>query len=194
MFSISPATSAPHDLQVSPFNLDEESPYFWGNEPSKTSKNVSQLVRARTSGYEEARSLIGNATMQTLDDLVASALTALQAVFEGDTGSSAGQCQLVDVRLSDDLVRWRKDQHKAGHILPSKGKGLKEAPLEVLQILGIGMAEIPRHKQCTVRMWMGQLPDRGLRCTGLVLELLHRHVLLLRTRLPQPLPRIRAAD
>ncbi|KAF3935184.1 hypothetical protein ABW20_dc0109614 [Dactylellina cionopaga] len=129
---ISPSV-APSDFL--PYKPTRKSPYFWGGDVSKKQKSAPP----KHSGYSEARDLIGDGSLSDFEQLVSSALETIVDIFEGpedaETASSSGT--LVDMRLSDNLLRWRRQQHSQGRLLPSKGSGIKRTSDQVIKFFGM---------------------------------------------------------
>jgi hypothetical protein len=69
-------------------------------------------------------------------------ITELYAVLENSHNPVDGdpenqhKLNLVEIRLSDELLVWRAQQHAEGRILPGKGRGLRRTSDEVIRILG----------------------------------------------------------
>ncbi|KAI1338957.1 hypothetical protein F5Y15DRAFT_384259 [Xylariaceae sp. FL0016] len=113
-------------------------PYFWGRRRHQLFGKRSKQHFPVHDGYVEARNLIRDGNLDDLSRLTGQALQFVTSVFaEADEPvppSSGGK--LVQLRLGDDLVRWRDEQHALGNILPTKGKGLSRASDQVLALLG----------------------------------------------------------
>ncbi|KAJ5704753.1 hypothetical protein N7536_000442 [Penicillium majusculum] len=106
-------------------------PYFWGEE---VAQEPSFPIHR---GYAEARSIIEDGRLELLDDLSNTAIRYITRLFEClDSPNEGLQKGLVKMHLSEDLQKWRKEQHDSGHILPSKGHGLAPASEKVVQLLG----------------------------------------------------------
>lgn len=129
--TISPARKP----QVTSFVNTFIPPYFWGEIPSKIQENKKLPVHR---GYTEARSLIGDGNLETLDRLTTEAQKYISTVFEElqDFSSSSPSQHLAELRLSDDLQKWKDEQIAAGRVLPSKGEGIAKASPEVIQWFG----------------------------------------------------------
>ncbi|KAH8893110.1 hypothetical protein GQ53DRAFT_745977 [Thozetella sp. PMI_491] len=126
-------TVKPSSTYMAPHSSIPIPAYFWGEE------SWEQLARVlpRHTGHVEAGQLIGDGDYTRLDALVTEALEILGRIYRSidkpDTPSSIG---LVDLSLSEDLQQWKREQHKAGRVLPSKGFGLKRTTDEVARLLG----------------------------------------------------------
>ncbi|KAF7529910.1 hypothetical protein G7054_g9726 [Neopestalotiopsis clavispora] len=130
--------------------------HFWGNESDQeTSKHPIW------PGYAEARSLIGQATEKDLAYMQHEGLEILKRILatldtNHDSGvevdTSDGEKEqvpasassslyrglgLVDLRLSEELLAWKRDEHSRGRILPGKGKGLRRVSEEFIKLLGL---------------------------------------------------------
>lgn len=129
--SISPALSPEGALFKDTFIP----PYFWGELYTDGRGGPIQLPVHR--GYSEARSIIGDGSLETLDRLTNEAQKYISTVFDElqETSDSPSQ-NLVELHLSDDLQKWRDAQLKAGRVLPSKGEGIKRASDEVIRWFG----------------------------------------------------------
>lgn len=128
-YSISPAVK-PSSNKV-PHTQVPIPPYFWGEAKDTT------LIQPILRGYEEGRDLIGQGTLDDLDALVDEALQYLERVYSDlQKPESATDNHVVTLHLSDEILRWKKEQHEAGRILPSKGRGLKRTSPEVIRLLG----------------------------------------------------------
>ncbi|RYP77463.1 hypothetical protein DL769_003417 [Monosporascus sp. CRB-8-3] len=108
-------------------------PYFWGELHSKG----QQITFPVHPGYTEARSLIRDGRLEILDDLTNEALGFISSAFdelreERDPSSR----NLVELRLSDDLLKWKEEQHGVGCTLPCKGQGLQRVSDEVIRLFG----------------------------------------------------------
>ncbi|KAL8922167.1 MAG: hypothetical protein Q9208_005362 [Pyrenodesmia sp. 3 TL-2023] len=130
-------------------------PYFWGRGlPNRLMNLMGHKPRQGPfpiyTGYLEARSLIGDGTVEELKKLSMQAQDSVAELFsdvEDMSGtSSLGEAQplsspvsrptVVQLRLSPDLQRWKEAQHAIGNILPAKGTGLAPASDKVLSFLG----------------------------------------------------------
>ncbi|KAH9883973.1 hypothetical protein F4778DRAFT_576299 [Xylariomycetidae sp. FL2044] len=108
-------------------------PYRWGKSQFKKRSDIFPSH----SGYNEARNLIGNGSLETLNQLTAESLQFITGVFEAaESTDPADGKSLVQLRLSDDLAQWRDEQHALGRILPTKGKGLSRVSDDILDLLG----------------------------------------------------------
>ncbi|KUI55326.1 hypothetical protein VP1G_02677 [Cytospora mali] len=122
--------------------------YFWRKDWSQE-EGFRQQPRYR--GYEEARILGGDGSLRAVETTIRNGLDAinnLYAILDGDyeaelesapelkSEARRRNLDLVDVRLSEELVAWRKEQHTQGRILPGKGRGLRRTSDEVIQLLG----------------------------------------------------------
>ncbi|CAI7634334.1 unnamed protein product [Penicillium crustosum] len=106
-------------------------PYFWGEE---VAQKPSFPIH---TGYAEARSIIEDGRLELLEDLASTAIRYITRLFEClDSPKEGLQKSFVEMHLSEDLQKWRKEQHDSGHILPSKGHGLAPASEKVVRLLG----------------------------------------------------------
>ncbi|EQL02255.1 hypothetical protein OCS_02039 [Ophiocordyceps sinensis CO18] len=130
--AMSPSTKPSIDYMLSHSSIPIAS-YFWGEE--SWDKFAQSLPKH--SGNVEAGKLIGNGSYEELEALVDEALAAIAHIYgsieDPGTKSSVG---LVDLRLSEDLQHWKREQHEAGRVLSSKGFGLKRTTDRVIQLLG----------------------------------------------------------
>lgn len=109
-------------------------PHFWGGACS-SSKDDSLFPTH--DGYQEARAIIGDGSVERLDELACEAMQHLGDVFSAlDQPETVVPRRLARLRLSDDLQRWKEEQHAQGRVLPRKGYGLKPVPLETCKLLG----------------------------------------------------------
>ncbi|KJZ72751.1 hypothetical protein HIM_07826 [Hirsutella minnesotensis 3608] len=127
----SPATK-PSSKYMTPYSSIPIPAFFWGNESWK--QYASSLPRH--TGNVEARKLIGNGSYGQLERLVTEALQVMERIYgsveQPDASSPVG---LVDLRLSDDLNQWKREQEKAGRVLPAKCFGLRPATDRGIQML-----------------------------------------------------------
>ncbi|KAF8849806.1 hypothetical protein BDZ45DRAFT_541213, partial [Acephala macrosclerotiorum] len=107
-------------------------PYFWGEGYNPSSPPTFPLH----PGYAEARQLIGDGSLKTLDELTSHALKYISSVFSDISSPSptTPSTRFYEPRLSDSLLEWKEAQHAAGLILPSKGYGLGPSSAEVLRL------------------------------------------------------------
>jgi hypothetical protein len=105
-------------------------PYFWGEGYDKK-QPISFPVHP---GYTEARLLIENGSLKTMEKLTGNAIQYVSRVFNDIQGSSSHSS--VELSLSDDLLKWKNEQYESGRILPSKGDGIKRASSQVLKLFG----------------------------------------------------------
>ncbi|CZR51303.1 uncharacterized protein PAC_01178 [Phialocephala subalpina] len=128
--AIRPSTSSlPNRLNI---------PYFWGEGYNASAPPTFPLHR----GYTEARQLIGDGSLQTLDDLTSHALKYVSGVFDDiaavdpstDEASQtpSPSTRFYEPRLSDSILAWKAAQTAAGNILPHKGYGLGRSSSAVL--------------------------------------------------------------
>lgn len=112
--------------------------YFWGQAFQKGERFSFPVSK----GYAEERKIIGEGGIQFFDELSTKGLEFLKLAFkELGEAKQSGEERMVPVKLSDELQRWREEQHEAGHTLPSKGYGLTRASDEVIERLH--MADFP---------------------------------------------------
>ncbi|OJJ51594.1 hypothetical protein ASPZODRAFT_127690 [Penicilliopsis zonata CBS 506.65] len=111
-------------------------PYFWGGSEFDQRRDDVFPIH---SGYAEVRGFIDDGGTKAVERITTAALGFVTSVFDsmGDSERPKGKGNLVQLRLSDDLLRWRREKHDAGYILPAKGKGLKMLSPEVLEILRV---------------------------------------------------------
>jgi len=130
--AVCPATSDNSDLHRIELavgsSANQDPPYFWGQ------GGVEDQI---PKGYIEARSIIGDGSLEILERLSDSAMQSVALMFEGLEKSKVGSQEgVVELHLSDDLQKWREDQHAAGRVLPGKGNGFTLATDVVIQLLG----------------------------------------------------------
>ncbi|KAK9772547.1 putative PFL domain-containing protein [Seiridium cardinale] len=127
-------------------------PYFWGKDRRRRSSKPP-IHR----GYVDARFLAGDGTEKDVANLERQGLEIIQQLFSlvdvaNDSGTETGVehddiaktatppyfkgLGIVELRLSDELLAWKLDQHKQGRVLPGKGKGLRRTYDEVIKLLG----------------------------------------------------------
>lgn len=121
--AIKPAhPSLPNSLKV---------PYFWGEGFNLEEPPTFPFH----SGYAEARNLIGDGSIKTIDSLTDLALQYIASVFKDiDDSISTPHASFTEPHLSPELLEWKKEQHAAGKILPSKGFGIQRASPAVLKL------------------------------------------------------------
>ncbi|ROW03714.1 hypothetical protein VMCG_05369 [Cytospora schulzeri] len=125
--------------------------YFWGKEWTQEG-GFKQQPRYR--GYEEARTIGGDGSLKDIVSTIKGGLEAINELYAILDGDSEGALKsdppqpeskpekrlvdldLVDARLSKELVDWKQEQHSQGRVLPGKGRGLRRASDEVIQLLG----------------------------------------------------------
>jgi hypothetical protein len=129
--AVDPPSLAPA-VQLSSFSVPGglNQSYFWGEGYDKDQPNSFPVH----PGYTEARVLIGDGSLKTLDELTSTALQYITRVFNDIQGSSSHSS--VELRRSDDLLKWKNERREAGCILPSKGEGIKHAFGQVLKLFG----------------------------------------------------------
>ncbi|VUC27858.1 unnamed protein product [Clonostachys rosea] len=89
------------------------------------------------NSYKEARRLADDGSAETLIQLRDVSSAFIKTLSKSmETSELCTNDSLVKLRLSDDLKRWKAEQHQLGRILPAKGTGLKRASDKVLEILG----------------------------------------------------------
>ncbi|PHH64867.1 hypothetical protein CDD81_3724 [Ophiocordyceps australis] len=109
--------------------------YFWAEDRSKGPKTNDFPIHR---GYTEARSIIKDGRLDVLEQLSHIALQSITQALEGIDSSKTGCLKnLAEVRLSDDLQRWRQEQHAIGNILPGKGHGITPTSDLVLRVLNV---------------------------------------------------------
>jgi hypothetical protein len=109
-------------------------PYFWGG---RFSSKKGDSTFPTHDGYEEARNLIGDGGIPRLEELLIEATQYLSDKFGAmDEPEEVASKHLARLQLSDDLQRWREEQHAQGRVLPSKGHGLKPVSMEVRKLFG----------------------------------------------------------
>ncbi|CAM0942661.1 unnamed protein product [Alopecurus aequalis] len=111
-------------------------PYFWGEGPMASNRGGFPMH----AGYSEARALVGKGAVADLTRLTRQAEDMVAEVFAsiGKVGEEAARprVRVVQLRLSPELALWKSTQHAMGNVLPPKGKGLSQASLRVLAVLG----------------------------------------------------------
>ncbi|KGO53231.1 hypothetical protein PEX2_058750 [Penicillium expansum] len=109
-------------------------PYFWGEVKHEVAQEPSFPIHR---GYAEARIIIENGRLELLEDLSNIAIQYITRVFEClDSSKEGSQKGFVEMHLSEDLQKWRREQHDSGRILPSKGYGLTPALEKVIRLFG----------------------------------------------------------
>ncbi|KAJ7448691.1 hypothetical protein B0H11DRAFT_340746 [Mycena galericulata] len=127
---------------VSPYEASYRlPPYFWG-EACGDSTSADLL---RHSGNVEARELIGDGSLVSLERLVDDATRTVSEVFAAlleepiatdQHAPGARTNTITTLRLSPALEAWRAAQLAAGRVLPAKGHGLQRVPNAVIAHLG----------------------------------------------------------
>ncbi|ROW04149.1 hypothetical protein VSDG_00954 [Cytospora chrysosperma] len=125
--------------------------YFWGKEWAQDGGFKEQR---RYRGYEEAHALGGDGSLKDIASTIKGGLEAineLYAILDSDsekthksdstqsglkTKNRLVNLDLVDARLSAELLAWKEEQHSHGRVLPGKGRGLRRASDEVIKLLG----------------------------------------------------------
>ena len=107
--------------------------YFWGLQVLD-----KPPFRRIDTGYEEARRLNVDETLQSYERLLSISLSKLAEIYnEVDNPTLGDKSTLYDVSLSAALQGWRQEQFDAGKRLPSKGHGISRVPTEAIQLLQI---------------------------------------------------------
>lgn len=118
------------------------SSYFWGEDWSREGNFTKQ---PKYRGYEEARVLVRDGSLEDLDRIIKGGLGAIKELYALLDGNIEQELKpeernaslgIVDVRLSPELMSWKQEQHSQGRVLPGKGRGLRRASDEVIQLLG----------------------------------------------------------
>lgn len=124
---------------IRPHSIDKflHSNYFWGLGSPLNGPNT--LLATPCSGYAEAGTILPEGPTINWDPVLEKGFNKLQAVFDEVEipSTQRSQTAIADISLSSELQTWRKEQHAAGRILPSKGYGLTRASDAVIDILGV---------------------------------------------------------
>ncbi|RDL30434.1 uncharacterized protein BP5553_10312 [Venustampulla echinocandica] len=128
LYQIAPAIKPSPSLILNSLNI----PYFWGEGYDPRISPTFSLH----SGYTEARHLIGDGSLESLESLTTTALQYINRVFN-DISSSSEATTFISPSLSPSLLKWKETQHALGNILPSKGDGIKRASPSALRILNV---------------------------------------------------------
>lgn len=128
------AISSPVESRDTPYHISVVKasfpPHFWGKGEQVDSFPIHP-------GYAEARSLIRDGSLAVLEELMYKALHYTFKALESSVMESSSPTDiLIELRLSNDLLQWRREQYEAGRVLPSKGEGLVQASDDVLRLLG----------------------------------------------------------
>ncbi|KAJ7260542.1 hypothetical protein C8J57DRAFT_1471616 [Mycena rebaudengoi] len=134
---------------VSPYEASYRiPPYFWGE--ARGECTTADLPRH--SGNVEARALIGDGSLASLERLVDDATRTVSEVFAalleepaatGQQAPGAGENTVATLHLSPALEAWRAAQLAAGRVLPAKGHGLRRVPDAVVARLDAGAWPAP---------------------------------------------------
>ncbi|KAJ6123733.1 hypothetical protein N7471_011050 [Penicillium samsonianum] len=109
-------------------------PYFWGEARHEGGQETGFPIHR---GYAEIRSIIEDGRLELLEDLANTAIQYITREFECLESSKEGTDKgFVELHLSEDLQKWRREQHYSGRTLPSKGYGLASASDKVVQLFG----------------------------------------------------------
>lgn len=129
---------APYHMR--PHRIDQflHSNHFWGLGSPSTQPEA--LHATPCSGYAEARTILPEGTQVNWEPVLDQGFNKLRAVFDEveTSGPQETKTSIVEIALSSELQAWRKEQHEAGRILPSKGYGLTRASDVCIDILGVG--------------------------------------------------------
>ncbi|KAK7733311.1 hypothetical protein SLS53_008208 [Cytospora paraplurivora] len=124
--------------------------YFWGKEWRQEGGFKPQ---PRYRGYEEAHTLVGDGQGNDLESTIRNGLAAIKKIYATiddlesglkhdatqpalKSNGSHSTLGIVNVRLSEALLLWRREQHSQRRILPGKSRGMKRASDEVIHLLG----------------------------------------------------------
>ncbi|QKX57606.1 uncharacterized protein TRUGW13939_04724 [Talaromyces rugulosus] len=126
----------PYHIRPHRLNQFIHSNYFWG---LGSFKRPDTLFAVPCSGYAEARTILPEGPSINWHPVLEKAFNKLQVVFDEveALNTQEPKTAIAEISLSSELQAWRKEQHKAGRVLPSKGYGLTRASDTVIDILGV---------------------------------------------------------
>lgn len=132
IFTVKPAgTVSPTYMQK--YTTIPIPPYFWGAEHAA---GKTRPVPPQT-GNIEAGVLIGDGSIEAINQLVKRAIAAVEAVFRTiEHPDPTSRIGIVELRLSPELAQWKRQRQSEGRVLPCKGHGLARPTEKSIDFLG----------------------------------------------------------